>query len=158
MKNTTPNPFMTLAVEEAKTGIRSGHGGPFGSVIVRNGKVIGQGHNQVLLNHDPTAHGEISAIRSTCQALGTHDLSGTVLYTTGEPCPMCLCACMWANIDHIYYGCTIADNERIGFRDAHFDELLGGRKNLESYLTCIDREQCLELFEEYNQSQNKKLY
>lgn len=126
------------------------NGGPFGSVIVKNGKVIGKGHNMVLVNHDSTAHGEVSAIRNAEQKIGNHDLSGAVLYTTGEPCPMCLAACMWANIEKVYYGCTIADNAKIGFRDEKFDQLMGGRKNLADYLVELDRDKCLDLFKEYN--------
>ena len=112
---------MQMAIDEAREGINNHHGGPFGTVIVKNGEVVARGHNKVLLKHDPTRHGEIDAIRAACEALGTHDLSGCELYTTGEPCHMCLCACMWANIDKIYYGCTIEDNGRIGFRDDKFD-------------------------------------
>lgn len=144
------NKYMKIAIDEARMGIRNGHGGPFGSAIVRNGEVIASGHNHVLANNDPTCHGEVDAIRKACQKLGTHDLSGCEIYTTGEPCPMCLCACMWANIDKVYYGCTIADNEMIGFRDNKFNDLMGGREKLASYLTELDRQACLELFEEYN--------
>lgn len=151
------NPYMCEAIEEARAGIYNGHGGPFGSVIVKDGKIIGSGHNMVVRNNDSTAHGEISAIRSTEAALGTFDLSGCDLYTTGEPCPMCLAACMWANIRKIYYGCTIEDNEDIGFRDAKFDELLGGRDKVSDYLEEVDREACLRLFDEYNKM-DKTLY
>ena len=150
------NVFMQLAIDEARAGIHQGHGGPFGSVIVRNGKVIAKGHNMVLLNHDATAHGEVSAIRNAGSILGTHDLSGCEIYTTGEPCPMCLAACMWANIAKIYYGCTIADNEAIGFRDKVFDEKFGGRQGMEEYLIEVDREACLKLFEEYNSLEAQK--
>jgi len=143
------DPFMQAAIDEAFAGISAGDGGPFGAVIVRDGAIIGQGHNRVLVAHDPTAHGEVSAIRSTCEALGTHDLSGCTLYTTGEPCPMCLFACLWANIDHVYYGCTIEDNALIGFRDEKFDELADGREKLQDYLTCTDRDACLALFDAY---------
>ena len=141
--------FMKIAIEEARTGIRAGHGGPFGCVIVKDGEVIGSGHNEVIKNGDPTCHGEMMAIRNACKNIGTHDLSGCELYTTGEPCPMCLCACLWANIDRVYYGCTIADNARIGFRDERFDRLLGGREALDGYLICIDRDACLQLFDAY---------
>ena len=144
------NSYMQVAIDEARTGIYNGHGGPFGTVIVKDGQIVGQGHNHVLVNNDSTAHGEIYAIRETEKALGTYDLSGCVLYTTGEPCPMCLAACMWANIEHVYYGCTIADNEMIGFRDNKFDSMFGGRKAFDDYLTEIDRESCLKLFEEYS--------
>lgn len=145
------NEYMKMAVEEARQGIRQGHGGPFGTVIVKDGKVIGQGHNEVLRNSDPTCHGEIMAIHDACRKLGTHDLSGCELYTTGEPCHMCLCACMWANIDKIYYGCTIEDNGMIGFRDDKFDRIFGGRDQLAGYMIPVDREDCLELFREFKE-------
>lgn len=150
------SPFMAAAIEEAYEGIEQGHGGPFGSVIVRAGEIIGSGHNHVVANNDPTCHGEIDAIRSTCADLGTFDLSGCELYTTGEPCPMCLFACMWANIDKIYYGCTIEDNSLIGFRDEKFDELAGGREKMADYLECIDRDACLKLFEDYSAMEHQE--
>ena len=112
--------FMQIAIQEAREGISNGDGGPFGTAIVRDGVLIASGHNHVLAYNDPTCHGEVDAIRKACKRLGTFDLSGCELYTTGEPCHMCLCACMWANISKIYYGCTIADNEIIGFRDNKF--------------------------------------
>ena len=145
------SPYMTEAINEALEGIRSGHGGPFGCVIVRDGEIVGQGHNMVLCSNDSTAHGEIVAIRNAEQALDSYDLSGCTLYTTGEPCPMCLYAILWANIDAVYYGCTIADSAEIGFRDQDLDRLDGGREELSDYLTCIDRDACLELFEVYEQ-------
>jgi len=148
------NPYMTEAINEALEGIQNGHGGPFGCVIVKDGEIVGRGHNMVLINDDPTAHGEITAIRDAGQTLETYDLSGCTLYTTGEPCPMCLYAILWANIDAVYYGCTIEDNADIGFRDEIFDELAGGREELEDYLTCIDRDACLELFEVYKHLQH----
>lgn len=149
---------MAMAIKEAQGGIQKKHGGPFGSVIVRDGKIVAKGHNQVLLHNDPTCHGEVSAIRKACKKLNTFDLSGCEIYTTGEPCPMCLCACMWANISKIYYGCTIDDNSKIGFRDSKFDDLMGGREKLNNYLECVDRESCLELFDEYNKITDKGSY
>lgn len=147
--------YMQMAIDEAREGISQGHGGPFGCVIVKDGKVLAKGHNRVLKNHDATAHGEITAIREAGQLLGTHDLSGCTLYTTGEPCHMCLCAILWANIDKVYYGCTIADNARIGFRDEHFDSIFGGRDKLGNLLTELDRDKCLLLFDEYNATIHK---
>lgn len=143
------NKYMQMAIDEARRGIEAGDGGPFGSVAVKDGVVIGRGHNRVLGHHDPTAHGEVEAIRDACRRLGTYDLAGCDIYTTGEPCHMCLCACLWANIGHIYYGCTIADNALIGFRDEKFDNLFAGRDKLDDILVQVDREACLELFEEY---------
>lgn len=147
--------YMQMAIDEARKGIRRQHGGPFGSVIVKDGKVVGKGHNRVLKNNDPTCHGEISAIRDACDNLQTYDLSGCELYTTGEPCHMCLCACLWANISKVWYGCTIEDNGRIGFRDEKFDGLFSGRDKLTGYLVEKDREKCLALFDEYLSLQHK---
>ena len=143
------NKYMELAIREAREGIENGHGGPFGTVIVKDGQIVGRGHNCVLRDNDATCHGEVAAIRDAGKRLGTFDLSGCELYTTGEPCHMCLCACMWANISKIYYGCNIADNGRIGFRDDKFDGIFGGRDKLEGYMTEIDREECLKLFDDY---------
>ena len=149
---------MQLAITEAKTGIHHQHGGPFGAVIVRSGEVVASGHNHVLVNNDSTCHGEIDAIRKAEQKLNTYDLSGCELYTTGEPCPMCLAAILWANIDKVYYGCTIEDNEKIGFRDAKFDKMLGGRHNLPAgFLEQHGHNLCLQLFNEYNNLQ-KTIY
>lgn len=148
MKKAT-NKHMQKAINEARKGIHAGHGGPFGSVIVKDGKVVGRGHNRVVKNNDPTCHGEIQAIRRASSRLGTFDLTGCEIYTTGEPCHMCLCACMWANISKIYYGCTIKDNDRIGFRDDKFNDIFGGREKLGDYIVELDREACLDLFEEY---------
>ncbi len=152
------NVFMQEAIKEARDGIHAHHGGPFGSVIVRDGNIIARGHNRVLLNNDPTCHGEMEAIRNACAALNTYDLSDCELYTTGEPCPMCLCACMWANIKTVFYGCTIDDNAAIGFRDARFDDVMGGREKLDDYLIEVDRDACLQLFEEYNRLPDKETY
>ena len=146
--------YMAFAIEEARKGILNGEGGPFGTVIIKNGVIVGAGHNRVLQHNDPTAHGEISAIRDAGKLLGTYDLSGCILFTTGEPCHMCLCACMWANIEKIYYGCTIEDNGRIGFRDDKFDKIFGGREKLTDYLIQTCREDCLKLFNEYTQLQH----
>lgn len=143
------DPYMAEAISEALDGIRNGHGGPFGCVIVKDGEIVGRGHNMVLVNRDSTAHGEIVAIRNAEQQLDSYDLSGCILYTTGEPCPMCLYAILWANIDAVYYGCTIEDNAGIGFRDESFDQLAGGREMLSDYLICIERDACLKLFEMY---------
>lgn len=147
---------MQMAIEEAREGIRQGHGGPFGCVIVKDGDVLAKAHNRVLKNHDATAHGEIMAIRQAGEVLGSHDLKGCTLYTTGEPCHMCLCAILWANISKVCYGCSIADNARIGFRDEHFDDLFGGRDQLGDLMTELDREECLLLFDEYNNMTHEK--
>lgn len=152
------NKFMKMAIEEARRGINLNHGGPFGSVIVKNGEVVGVGHNQVVALNDATCHGEMQAIRDASKNLKTFDLTGCEIYTTGEPCNMCLSACIWANIEKIYYGCTIQDNAIIGFRDEKIDNIFGGREKLNNYLVCIDREECLKLFEEYKNLKNATKY
>ena len=149
------NPFMREAIEEARQGIHSGHGGPFGAVIVKDGKIIGRGHNQVVANNDPTCHGEVQAIRDACSKLGTFDLSGCEIYTTGEPSPMCLGAILWANIDKVYYGCNVYDTENIGFRDDAFYKRFSSRNE---FCQVLDREECLKLYEEYNAIEGKTHY
>lgn len=147
------NKYMKRAIREAYRGIESGDGGPFGAVIVKDGRVIAKGHNEVIKRGDPTCHGEIMAIKRASKKLGTHDLSGCEIYTTGEPCPMCLGAIRWANIDKGYYGCNINDTEAIGFRDKTFYE--ADRAGL---LSELDREGCLELYRDYVRMKNKKGY
>lgn len=157
-KRCVMNKYMKEAIEQARIGIKNGDGGPFGCVIVKDNTVIGRGHNRVVSDNDPTCHGEVAAIRDACKNLNTFDLTGCELYTTGEPCPMCLAACLWANIKKVYYGCTIADNEKIGFRDKKFDEMFGGRSNFADFLVEIDRQSCLQLFDEYNAIKDKTNY
>lgn len=139
--------YMKEAIKEAKEGIAKKHGGPFGTVIVKDGKIVGRGHNHVLVDHDPTAHGEVMAIRDAGKNLGTHDLSGCDLYTTAAPCPMCKGAILWANIKNTYYGCTIEDTDEIGFRDEVFYK--NWNSSGDNYGEIIDREACKELFKEY---------
>ncbi len=149
--------FMDLAIKEAEHGIRHGHGGPFGSVIVKEGHVVGRGHNEVVKNQDPTCHGEMMAIHDACKTLKTFDLSGCELYTTAEPCPMCLGAILWSNIRKVYFGCNIVDTEKIGFRDKVFYEMnASGQKD--QLLHELDREACLKLFAEYQNISNKTNY
>ena len=112
--------FMERAISLACQGVAGGHGGPFGAVIVRDGQVIGEGHNCVLSATDPTAHAEVTAIRAAARHAQTFDLSGTTLYTNAFPCPMCMSAILWARIDKVYYACTPEDAEAIGFDDQEF--------------------------------------
>ena len=104
---------IALAVENVKNG-----GGPFGAVIVKDGKVVATGVNRVTANNDPTAHAEVSAIRAACTKLGTFDLSGCVIYTSCEPCPMCLGAIYWARLDKVYYGANQHDAASVDFDDS----------------------------------------
>lgn len=142
--------YMKIAVEEAYHGIENNEGGPFGAVIVKDGEIIGRGHNRVLADHDPTMHGEVAAIRNACRNIGSHNLKGCTLYTTAYPCPMCMAASMWANIEKIVYGCTASDTAGIGFRDEIFYEKLRSGEDAVP-LECEDREECLELFDRFRE-------
>lgn len=111
------NKFMRMAIELSKESVAKG-GGPFGAVIVRDGQVIATGSNSVTILNDPTAHAEVSAIRAACQAVGCFNLKGCEIYSSCEPCPMCLSAIYWAGIDRIYYANNRGDAAEIGFDDA----------------------------------------
>ena len=146
------NDFMKLAKENAEKAIEKGEGGPFGAVIVdKFGNIIANGNNKVLKEKDPTAHAEIVAIREATKKLNTYDLSEYILYTSAEPCPMCLSAIIWANIKTVYYGCNKKDTEKIGFRDDMIYEYLKGNKKGVLELKEIDRKECLETFNKYTE-------
>jgi len=118
-----PNPIhLRRAVELATQNVLAGTGGPFAAVIVRDGEVIAEAANSVTTTNDPTAHGEINAIRKACAALGTFTLAGCEIYSSCEPCPMCLAAIYWARLEAIYYGCGQKDAARAGFDDAYLYE------------------------------------
>lgn len=147
------NQYMKIAKENADKGIKNKEGGPFGVVIVdKEGKIISHGNNQVLKNNDPTAHAEITAIRRACEALNTYDLSDYTLYTSCEPCPMCLSAIIWANIKEVYYGCTKEDAAKIGFRDEAIYDFIKGKDKTLLNLKQIDREECKKTFEKYKKN------
>lgn len=110
--------FMQQAIDLAVENVSSGAGGPFGAVVVKDGKVLATGVNRVTANHDPTAHAEVQAIRAACAALGDFQLKGCVVYTSCEPCPMCLAAIYWSRCEGIFYGCTAADAAAAGFDDS----------------------------------------
>ena len=152
------NKYMKIAKENADKGIENKEGGPFGAVITdKEGKIISNGNNKVIKNNDPTAHAEVVAIRDACKKLNTYDLSEYILYTSCEPCPMCLSAIIWANIKEVYYGCTKEDAGNIGFRDdIIYDYLKGNNKDL-IHLTHLDREECLKTFEKYKK-ENGTIY
>ena len=111
--------FLQKAIDESLKSVETGSS-PFGAVVVKNGQVIAEAHNMVVPNNDPTAHAEVMCIRLACQKLNTFDLSGCVLYTSCEPCPMCLNAIKWSNVTEIYYAATRDDADAIGFRDRVF--------------------------------------
>jgi tRNA(Arg) A34 adenosine deaminase TadA len=116
--------FMRQAIQLANENVSSGRGGPFGAVVVKDGNVIATGANQVTASNDPTAHAEVTAIRNACQALGTFRLQGCEVYTSCEPCPMCLAALYWSRCATIFYGSNAQDAARAGFDDAFlYDEM-----------------------------------
>jgi len=152
--------FMAEAVKEAEAGIAAGRGGPFGSVIVKGGKIIGRGHNRVIETNDPTAHGEITAIRDACIKTGGFDLTGAELYTTCYPCPMCLGAILWARIQKVYYCADSPAAAAIGFDDSAFYEKLNNTEFIKGMFV-YDSENaglCAGLFEKYAGMKDRKKY
>lgn len=136
------NEYMRLAVEEARYGIKKGHGGPFGCVIVKDDKVLAKAHNEVVRRNDATNHAEIRAIQIASKRLRNFNLSGCELYVTGKPCPMCRAAIMWAKISKVYYGCDYADAHDIGFNE----ETGNGGEYMEIQ---IEKDACLDVYHEY---------
>ena len=151
--------FMDEAIAESAKNLETGHGGPFGAVVVKDGVIVGRGHNEVLKNNDPTCHGEIQAIRDACRNLGTYDLSGCELYTSAEPCPMCLSAIIWANIKTVYYGNSAKDAAAIGFRDDFiYDFIKRGCADEDTLaLRQMGREEAIKIFEQYEEK-NMTIY
>jgi len=143
------NKWMQIAYDEASLGMLTNEGGPFGAVIVREGKIISRTHNKVLKTNDPTAHAEINAIREASKILNTFNLSDCTLYTTCEPCPMCLGAIFWARIPKVYYGATKEDAAIGGFDDKHFYQMLNNKSD-EITLHQIDHIETKELFQVWN--------
>ena len=138
-------------------------GGPFGTCIVKDGKIIGRGSNHVLINNDPTAHAEIMAIREACKNINSYDLSDCELYTSCFPCPMCLSAIIWANIKKVYYGNTKEDAAEIGFRDDYIYDYIknisnSNNKNNTLSLEGIDREETIRVFKEFSKKNDKIIY
>ncbi|MDD8025484.1 MAG: nucleoside deaminase [Acidobacteriota bacterium] len=154
-----PEYWMKLAVAEARRGVRAGEGGPFGAVVVRKGVLIARGHNRVVASNDPTAHGEIVALRRAARKLGRFHLPDCELYTTCEPCPMCLAAMHWARIKVYYFGCNNHDAARIGFADKSIYEALAGRpaKGVPSGHELL-RPECLSVFAEWFGCRDRVLY
>lgn len=150
--------FMKLAISLSIENVKNG-GGPFGAVIVKDNEVIATGVNRVTINHDPTAHAEISAIRSACALLHTFDLSGCEIYTSCEPCPMCLGAIYWAHIDHIYYGNTKEDAAAIGFDDSFiYKEMALEPKDRAKAMTNLLRQDALRAFMAWDGKKDKVKY
>ena len=152
--------IMKLCIESCIDGMKNHEGGPFGAAIVKDGKVLVITHNTVIKTNDPTAHGEINAIREACKKLNTFDLSGCELYTTSEPCPMCMSAIIQANISKVYYACTVQDARDIGFRDEHILSFLKNdckdKKTLD--LEGVDKTEALKAFDFWKKDNLKTNY
>src|SRR5262252_7894799 len=153
------SPFMARAIELAVENVRSGRGGPFGAVVVKDGRIIAEGANSVTATNDPTAHAEVLAIRAACAELGRFELRGCELYTSCEPCPMCLAAIYWARLDRVFYACTRHDAAEIGFDDQFIYEQLPLEFAARSLpMTQIERDHSLELFREWVKKPDKVRY
>lgn len=151
---------MMLALEEAYSGIKQGHGGPFGAVIVKGPDVIAAAHNTVLLDNDPTQHAEVRVISAAARKIGAYSLKGCVIYSTTEPCPMCFSAIHWAGLDEVIFGTLIEDVRVLGFNELTISadrmRSLGGSNVL--IKPGFMRDECLSLLRYWSEMDNKKTY
>jgi tRNA(Arg) A34 adenosine deaminase TadA len=156
MENTAHEKFMRIAIELSEYNVKQGTGGPFGAVIVKDGMIVARSANRVIATNDPTAHAEVSVIRLACQELETYDLTGCEIYTSCEPCPMCLGAIYWARIDKVYYANTKADAAAIGFDD-HFiyDEIAKTMESRKLSFVQLLRTEAMSAFNLWETTENK---
>ncbi len=150
---------MREAIELARKGMQKGDGGPFGCIVVKDGVIVGRGWNKVTSTHDPTAHAEVTAIRDACQHLNTFQLTGCEIYTSCEPCPMCLGAIYWARPDKVYFGATHVDAADAGFDDSFIYEEI--RKDIDSRTICctnVSRSEAVQVFHEWKAKEDKTHY
>src|SRR6202161_4939505 len=153
------NPFMAPAIQLSLENVLSGHGGPFGAVVVKDGAIVAEGVNQVTSTNDPTAHAEVIAIREACKKLGAFDLEGCEIYSSCEPCPMCLGAIYWARLARIYFANADADASRIGFDDLLiYRELAQAHSQRKIPMIQMMREQALVAFRAWENKSNKIEY
>lgn len=153
------NKFMKVAVEEAFTAMRSGDGGPFGAVIVKDGEIIVRAHNEVLKTNDPTMHAEVNAIRKATKKLGRFDLSDCEIYSSCEPCPMCFSAIHWAKMKTLNFGASRYDAAKGGFDDQFiYDVINKTADHNQVHVHVIDSEACNEPFKEWNKKEDKTQY
>ena len=151
--------FMREAVKRARAGMERNEGGPFGAIIVRDGQVVGVGNNQVTSSNDPTAHAEVVAIRDACKKLGTFQLTDCILYTSCEPCPMCLGAIYWARPKAVYYAGTKSDAADAGFDDRFiYEEINTELAQRKIPMIQLDREAALALFEAWKRKEDRTNY
>jgi len=152
------NELMRRAIALATDNVKNG-GGPFAALIVKNGEIVAEGVNRVTANNDPTAHAEVNAIRSACTKLSTFDLTGCEIYTSCEPCPMCLGAIYWAHLDHIYYGNNKDDAAAIGFDDAFiYEELAVKPQYRKTPAEMLLRDEALSTFRLWGEKTDKIEY
>jgi guanine deaminase len=155
----SPENYLNSAFNEAFHSLRNNVGGPFGAVVVMDGIIVGKGGNQVSSHNDPTAHAEIVAIRDACKNIESFDLTGAVLYATCEPCPMCLSAIYWANIQDVYYCSTRHDAASIGFKDNHiYEELTLPPEDRTIGFMKVEHPKAAELFQEWTEKDDKVDY
>jgi len=151
--------FMTEAVNAALKGMNNNEGGPFGCIVVKNGQIVGRGNNKVTSTNDPTAHAEVNAIRDACKNLDSFQLDGCEIYTSCEPCPMCLGAIYWARPDKVYYGSNQSDAANIGFDDAFiYEEIPLPYSERSIPFEQLAREIALEPFQEWTKKEDKTEY
>ena len=151
--------FMAEAVELSIKGMLNNEGGPFGAVVVKNGEIVGKGNNKVTSTFDPTAHAEVVAIRDACKNLNTFQLDDCIIYTSCEPCPMCLGAIYWARPKAVYYGCTKQDAANINFDDAFiYKELKAPMTKRKIPFKQLGRENALKAFQLWSKKQDENLY
>ncbi len=143
------NKYMKIAYSEAIKGMTKKDGGPFGAVIIKDNKVVARGHNMVLTSNDPTAHAEITTIRKACKKLNTYDLTNCILYTSSEPCPMCMAAIIWSNIKEVYFGSNRFSVESIGFRDKFIYDYLKEEDKKAVTKIQIDEKEGIEILKKY---------
>ena len=154
----TANPFMARAVQLAQDSVAEG-GGPFGAVIVKDNEIIAEAANRVVLDSDPTAHAEVGAIRAAARKLSSHVLEGCVVYSSCEPCPMCLGALFWSRVDRVYFGATRVDAAKAGFDDdALYNELVLPLDQRAMPISQMDREQALSAFDAWRTHANRTPY
>jgi guanine deaminase len=153
------NLFMVRAIQLSIESVRSGRGGPFGAVVVKDGSIIAEGVNQVTSTNDPTAHAEVLSIRQACQKLRLFELKGCELYTSCEPCPMCLGAIYWARISRVYYGNAAADAAKIGFDDSLiYGEIVQPHAQRAIPMIQMMRKEALAAFRAWTEKPNKLAY
>lgn len=151
--------FIKRAIELSEKGMDSNAGGPFGAIVVKDGEIIAEGFNKVTSNNDPTAHAEVIAIRRACEKLGTFQLDGCVIYTSCEPCPMCLGAMYWARPKAVYYACTKEDAAKIGFDDQFiYEELDKNMDDRDIKFINLDREEGQRVFKKWEHKEGKVDY